>query len=200
MNLCPECHSDPCCAVRFEEVIKWQASKSHDWPLTQEEKRQEMTEAYERMVEKRIVKGGEEGNLVVPGCVCSFFDYVINKQGEEHDKTEDFGYHIPNPSNPRSGYTWEINAPNPDDLLFKYCKSDPCHTVTYGDVIKDHADLLDHDDPPNVLRKTLYQAYVREVKGGLGKGVQIVVLQCFANLIRDVFPDPDGKYMGHKKF
>jgi len=197
MTVCHLCHSNPCCAIRFEEVIKWQASKSHDWPLTQEEKRNEMKEAYQRMVERKMGKGMD---MVVPGCVCSLFDEVINHPKEEPDSIMDLGFPIPNPSNPSTAYSAELNGPNPGNLLCQYCKSDPCHTVTYGDTIKEHADLLDHDEPPNILRKTLYQAYVREVKGGLGKGVRIVVPQCVANLIRDVFPDPDGKYMGHKKF
>lgn len=41
---------------------------------------------------------------------------------------------------------------------------------------------------------------MHEVKGGLGKGVIVVVPACVAGVIRDTFLNPDGKYMGHKDF
>ena len=188
MATCPECHSNPCDAVRYEEVFRREAEKSHDWPLTNIEKRKEMEEAYQRMVERKMGKGMD---MLVPGCVCSLFDDVINNNKEEQDNITDLGFPIPNPSNPSSAYTAEYHGPNPGNLMCQYCKSDPCHTFTYGDTIKEHADLLDHDEAPNILRKALYQAYVREMRGGLGKGVRVVVPKCVADIIRDIFPDPN---------
>ena len=65
-------------------------------------------------------------------------------------------------------------------------------------MLKDHGTLLDKEMPPSTLRKMLYQAYVRFVQGSMGRGNRIVVPKCVASIIRDIFPDPEGNYMGHK--
>ena len=125
MATCPECHSNPCCAVRYEEVFRWEA-KSHDWPLTHIKKHEEMEEAYRHMVKRKIGKGMD---MLVPRCVCSLFHDVINNNKEEQHNITDLGFPIPNPSNPsRTAYHAEYNGPNPGNTLCHYCKSYPCHT------------------------------------------------------------------------
>ena len=171
--------------------------KSHDWPLTQEEKCCKMKDAYQCMVERKMGKGFD---MVIPGCVCSLFDEVINhpKEEQEPDSIMDLEFPISNPSNPSTAYSAELNGPNTGNLLFQYCKSDPCHTFTFGNTIKDQIGLLDHDKASNVLCNVLYQAYVREVRGGLGREIKFLL---FPSVSQTSFvTDPNRHYMGHKSF
>ena len=116
MATCPECHSNPCDVVGYEEVFRWEASKSHDWPLMHVEKRKEMEEAYWHMVmvERKLGKGMD---MLIPGFVCSQFDDVIYDNKEEQDHITDFGFPNPNPSNPSTAYYEEYNGPNPGNTL-----------------------------------------------------------------------------------
>ena len=50
---------------------------------------------------------------------------------------------------------------------------------------------------PNVARHALYGTYVRAEYGVLGRGNRVVVPSCVKTSIRAMFPDPDGRYVGH---
>ena len=50
---------------------------------------------------------------------------------------------------------------------------------------------------PNVARRRLYATYVRAAYGVLGRGNRVVVPSCVKDLIQEMFPDPQGEYMGH---
>ena len=78
------------------------------------------------------------------------------------------------------------------------CESDRCHRTVYHDILRSEGDLLaDEHLLPNVARRRLYATYVRAVHGVLGRGNRVVVPSCIQNCIREMFPDPDGEYMGH---
>ena len=53
------------------------------------------------------------------------------------------------------------------------------------------------ETPPNTARRTLYRNYIGAVHGYLGRGNRVAVPVCVRNLIREMFPDPAGGYMGH---
>ena len=77
-----------------------------------------------------------------------------------------------------------------------HCHSDPCHRVLHEDLFRSYSALLG-DVAPNVARRNLYQAYTYAVHGRLGRGNRVVIPDCVVELIRELFPDPDGEYMGH---
>ena len=79
-----------------------------------------------------------------------------------------------------------------------HCDSDPCHREAYEQMLRGEGDILDANLPPNTARRMLYRSYVRAVHGLLGHGNRVRVPPCVRVLIRDIFPDPNGAYMGHK--
>ena len=78
------------------------------------------------------------------------------------------------------------------------CGSDTCHRTLYLEVLRSEGDLLrDNHLLPNVARRRLYSTYVRAAHGVLGRGNRVVTPSCVKDLIREMFPDPHGQYMGH---
>lgn len=77
------------------------------------------------------------------------------------------------------------------------CGESPCHRVTYADMLRSAGDAIDAETPPNTARRTLYRNYIGAVHGYLGRGNRVAVPVCVRNLIREMFPDPAGGYMGH---
>ena len=78
------------------------------------------------------------------------------------------------------------------------CRSETCHRTLYLEVLRSKGDLLiDKHLLPNVVRRRLYATYVHAVYGVLGRGVRVVVPSCVKDLIREIFPDPQGEYMCH---
>ena len=82
------------------------------------------------------------------------------------------------------------------ETMMSCCDSDRCHGILYRDILRSEGDIL-HVLPPNVARRRLYATYVRAVHGVLGRGNRVVVPSCVKKIIRDMFPDPEGEYMGH---
>ena len=73
-----------------------------------------------------------------------------------------------------------------------------CHRYVYERVLRSAGDhLRDEHLRPNVARRRLYQTYVSAHYGLLGRGNRVVVPQCVKDAIREMFPDPEGQYMGH---
>lgn len=80
----------------------------------------------------------------------------------------------------------------------EHCNESPCHRVTFEDMLREAADAIDTDTtPPNTARKKLYRTYTGAVHGYLGKGNRVVTPVCVRNMIREIFPDLQGDYMGH---
>ena len=65
-------------------------------------------------------------------------------------------------------------------------------------MLRGEGSVLDAATPANVARRMLYRSYIRAVHGFLGKGNRVRVPPCVRSLIREMFPDADGAYMGHK--
>ena len=78
-----------------------------------------------------------------------------------------------------------------------HCDESPCHRVTYADLLRSAGDAIDVGTPPNTARRTLYRNYIGAVHGYLGRNNRVVVPVCVRDLIRKMFPDPAGEYMGH---
>ena len=79
------------------------------------------------------------------------------------------------------------------------CGCDPCMMRTvHEEFLRGEAEMLDSSLDPNEARKRLYRLYTRAVHRPLGRGIRKVAPDCVAELIRELFPDPDGNYMGHK--
>ena len=72
-----------------------------------------------------------------------------------------------------------------------HCEADPCHVDKFRDMLESFAVTFDQETSPNVCRR-------RAVHGFLGRGNRVVVPKCVAEFIRDMFPDPEGQYMGHR--
>jgi hypothetical protein len=83
-------------------------------------------------------------------------------------------------------------------MYCNHCDNDPCHREVYEQMLRSEGDVLDANFPPNTARRMLYRSYVRAIHGILGHGNRVRVPPCVRGLIRDIFPDPDGAYMGHK--
>ena len=78
------------------------------------------------------------------------------------------------------------------------CGSDTCHRNLYLEVLRSEGEFLRNEHLlPNVARRRLYATYVRAAYGVLGRGNRVVVPSCVKDLIREMFPDPQGEYMGH---
>jgi hypothetical protein len=66
--------------------------------------------------------------------------------------------------------------------------------------IKGNAEVLaaiDQSQPRNEIRKQAYRAFVLSWKGHQGKGQRVRIPPCVLAGIRNVWPDPNGSYMGH---
>ena len=83
-------------------------------------------------------------------------------------------------------------------MVCEHCNDTPCHRVTYLTMLRSAADSADDSIPPNTARRMLYRSYIGSVYGYLGRGNRVVVPSCVKDLIREMFPDPQGQYMGHK--
>ena len=83
-------------------------------------------------------------------------------------------------------------------MYCNHCDNDPCHREVYEQMLRSEGDVLDANVPPNTARRMLYRSYVRAIHGILGHGNRVRVPPCVRGLVRDLFPDPDGAYMGHK--
>ncbi len=81
-----------------------------------------------------------------------------------------------------------------------HCESDPCQRDAHHDTLVGHASTLHESLSLNEWRKILYQVYVHDVWGSLGKGHCKVIPECVKNLICEIFPDPNGNYMDHKDY
>ena len=85
------------------------------------------------------------------------------------------------------------------DMKCEHCESNPCHGLFYRDILESHGEFLnDGSQTPNFLRRQLYAIYVREVHGFLGRGIRVEIPVCVRNMIREIYPDPQGQYMGHR--
>ena len=57
------------------------------------------------------------------------------------------------------------------------------------------------DKPPNKKWKAAYRYYVQFKHGSLGKGNRVIIPDsCIKDLILSRYPDPNGEWVGHKKF
>jgi len=78
------------------------------------------------------------------------------------------------------------------------CDSDPCHHDLFGDMLYGEGTILDPAAAlilPNTWNM-LYRSYFHDIHSFLGAGNRICVPLCVHSLIRDIFPDLDGAYMG----
>ena len=78
------------------------------------------------------------------------------------------------------------------------CNGNPCHKLHFEQMLRDEgAALEDAHAPPNQIRHLLYRSYIRAVHGVLGFQNRQVIPTCVCDFIRELFPDPDGNYVGH---
>ena len=64
--------------------------------------------------------------------------------------------------------------------------------------MRTHHSVMDAEIPPNTAWRALYYTYVMAFHGVLGHGNHITVPTCVQDFIRELAPDPEGQYMGHK--
>ncbi len=83
-------------------------------------------------------------------------------------------------------------------MLCLLCNHDPCHRIVYADQIRWHVSAISSDTSPNVAHRSLYEVYTHAVYGTLGHGNHVDLPACIVSYIRELFPDPDGEYMGYK--
>ena len=168
MLSCANCQSDPCLAILHGDLIRKEAIKLHGLNLSHQEKHVLMHEPYKPFSMRQIKRDGYA--IILPGCVAVaslINDSIINDPKEDVDEaTSEVGYPTLNASEPLSH---EICAPNPGNLLCQFCKSDPCHTVTYGGMIQEHGSILDHDENPTNSAKYCISVMCMKSRGGLGK-------------------------------
>ena len=79
------------------------------------------------------------------------------------------------------------------------CGETPCLRNEHEEQLRHEATMIDDDVPPNTARRMLYYQYTRAVHGVLGRGNRVVTPECVRVLIREIFPDPNGAYMGHRE-
>ena len=86
-----------------------------------------------------------------------------------------------------------------------YCNDNPCVWVTNAGDMKvfdeSEHNLVTVDDVPvaSLHRKAIYRQMALTIAGGpTGKGVCIELPICVVDGVRNMFPDDDKKYMGHK--
>ena len=78
------------------------------------------------------------------------------------------------------------------------CEDSPCHRFRFEDAIRSEGELLGADNnAPNAARYRLYRTYISAVHGVLGFRNRRVVPSCVRDFIRELFPDPEGDYVGH---
>jgi hypothetical protein len=83
-----------------------------------------------------------------------------------------------------------------------HCDSDPCLWEEFKvDIIGEEQGemfaVIDQSLPQNEIRKQAYRAFVLAWKGHQGKGIRVRIPHCVLTGIRNVWPDPNGSYMGH---
>ena len=88
------------------------------------------------------------------------------------------------------------------------CAGRPCDWIAFGHILIQDLNQKYSDDAEGnkidndgaivsngQLRKVLYWSYTLQKYGFLGKGTRIPLPKCVLTAIRDVFPDPNGRYM-----
>jgi hypothetical protein len=80
-----------------------------------------------------------------------------------------------------------------------HCDCDPCLWEEFREEINGDEVLaaIDQSQPRNEIRKQAYRAFVLSWKGHQGKGQRVRIPPCVLTGIRNVWPDPNGCYMGH---
>ena len=82
-------------------------------------------------------------------------------------------------------------------VMCNHCNEDPCILTIHGEVIRSAIPALDMEWTENQKRKYLYKMFIRAEHGRLGRGVRKKIPICVLEYIHDLFPSPDGNYMGH---
>ena len=80
------------------------------------------------------------------------------------------------------------------------CGSTPCEWITYGkDIIEGGQEMYSEEEnvENNKKRKAMYRLFTYIKYGHLGKGNRIPIPICVIEKIREMFPSPDGNYMGY---
>jgi hypothetical protein len=83
-----------------------------------------------------------------------------------------------------------------------HCDCEPCLWEEFReDIIGEQGEMFATIDQeslsPNQIRKQAYRAFVLLWKGHQGKGMRVRIPHCVLAGIRNVWPDPNGCYMGH---
>jgi hypothetical protein len=83
-----------------------------------------------------------------------------------------------------------------------HCDCDPCLWEEFKvDIIGEEQGktfmMIDQSLPPNEICKQAYRAFVHTWKGYQGKGRCVRIPHCVLTGIRNIWPDPNGCYMGH---
>ena len=92
------------------------------------------------------------------------------------------------------------------------CGGTPCEWVEFGEEVKEYSKrLYSHEDidgvialtdrdgnviPNNKMRRALYKTFTYLKFGHLGRGNRIPIPSCVVRKIREMYPEPDGNYMG----
>lgn len=91
-----------------------------------------------------------------------------------------------------------------DEVKCIHCENTPCSWSVHRAEMVEHAAnvlVVDRDDNAEMLsskRKTLYRMMSHLLNGHMGKGNRKPHEECVKQGIRDIFPDPNGKFMGHR--
>jgi hypothetical protein len=97
-------------------------------------------------------------------------------------------------------------------IVCQICGSTPCEWAEFGDEVKDYSKRLyihkamngtiamtDRDGnfiPNKKMRKALYKTFTYLKFGHLGRGNRIPIPLCVVSKIREMYPEPDGNYIG----
>ena len=97
-------------------------------------------------------------------------------------------------------------------IVCQICGGTPCEWVEFGDEVTGYSKRLythevtegvialkDPDGnvvPNSKMRKALYKTFTYLKFGHLGRGNRIPIPSCVVSKIREMYPDPDGNYMG----
>ena len=78
------------------------------------------------------------------------------------------------------------------------CRKSPCLWTSNGrDLVADNRFMLGSDAKPKQRRYLMYRQLAFLMNGGPG-GQRIELPQCCVDCIRNMYPEEDGQYVGHK--
>ena len=174
---CHQCKSNDCIIDLCWKDLFEESKKYKDSNLPPEKIRIEVAQTI-------LYKSQTFYDVIVPGCIARLF----HKLSESDYEIEDLGYPTLDQFFP---FRVKFVGDSATGSNCIYCKSNPCHVSTYGELLNDKAIDLMNCLSKIETRRCLYSIYQTEIVDGLfsSGNVKFIVPSCMIKFIKEECQD-----------